>query len=119
MRAPFLNNEMISLRPSKSATGVRPVRPRVRCACHLNLIAIMVALFSASASAQEFRGSITGRVADPSTASVPAARITFVNTTTNASAVVTSDYDGNYGIPYVAAGVYDVTVEAAGFKKLL
>ena len=82
------------------------------------LIAILTALIAASAPAQEFRGSITGRVSDPSTASVPAAQITFVNRTTNTSAVVQSDYDGNYAILYVAAGVYDVTVEAAGFKKL-
>src|SRR2546423_6431749 len=116
MRGPFLINEVISLRPSKSGTGVPPVRPRARCACHLNLLAIVVVLISASASAQEFRGSITGRVLDSSTAAVPAARITLVNTATNASTVVLSDSDGNYGIPYVAAGGYDVTVEAAGFK---
>ncbi|HXI74034.1 MAG TPA: carboxypeptidase-like regulatory domain-containing protein, partial [Pyrinomonadaceae bacterium] len=82
------------------------------------LIATLVALIAALASAQEFRASITGRVSDPSTASVPSAQITFVNRTTNTSAVVQSDYDGNYAILYVAAGVYDVTVEAAGFKKL-
>jgi len=82
------------------------------------LLAIVVALISASASAQEFRASITGRVSDPSTASVPSARITFVNTATNTSAAVLTDYDGNYAILYVAAGVYDVTVEANGFKKL-
>src|SRR5438132_12695543 len=82
------------------------------------LLAIVVALIAASASAQEFRGSITGRVLDPSTAAVPSARITFVNAGTNASAAVFSDSDGNYAIPYVAAGVYDVTVEAAGFKQL-
>ncbi|PYS75042.1 MAG: hypothetical protein DMF73_02150 [Acidobacteria bacterium] len=114
----FLINEVILLRPSKSGTGVPPVRPRARCACHLNLLAIVVALIAASASAQEFRGSITGRVLDPSTAAVPSARITFLNAGTNASAAVFSDSDGNYAIPYVAAGVYDITVEAAGFKKL-
>ena len=83
-----------------------------------SLLAIVVALIAASASAQEFRGSITGRVLDPSTAAVPSARIIFVNAGTNASAAVFSDSDGNYAIPYVAAGVYDITVEAAGFKKL-
>src|SRR2546421_7802369 len=82
------------------------------------LIAIVAALIAASASAQGFRASITGRVSDPSTASVSSARITFVNTATNTSAAVLTDYDGNYAILYVAAGVYDVTVEAAGFKKL-
>src|SRR2546421_9693059 len=82
------------------------------------LIAIVAVLIAASASAQEFRASITGRVSDPSTASVPSAQITFLNRATNASAAVISDYDGNYAILYVAAGMYDVTVEAAGFKKL-
>src|SRR5256886_3091922 len=82
------------------------------------LIAIVAVLISSSASAQEFRASITGRVSDPSTASVPSAQITFLNRSTNASAAVLSDDDGNYAVLYVAAGVYDVTVEAAGFKKL-
>ncbi|HEX7722500.1 MAG TPA: carboxypeptidase-like regulatory domain-containing protein [Pyrinomonadaceae bacterium] len=81
-------------------------------------IATCLALSFVIASAQEFRALITGRVSDPSTASVPSAQITFVNTATNSSVAVSSDYDGNYAILYVAAGVYDVTVEAAGFKKL-
>src|SRR2546423_87672 len=81
-------------------------------------VAICLALISAAASAREFRGSVTGRVLDPSNASVPSARITFLNPATNAAAAVLSDSDGNYALAYLAAGVYDVTVEAAGFKKL-
>jgi hypothetical protein len=82
------------------------------------LIAICVAAFSGVATAQEFRGSISGRVIDQSTASVPSARVTFVSVATNAATVVVSDGDGNYALPYVTAGPYDVTVEATGFKKL-
>src|SRR2546430_738426 len=78
----------------------------------VQIVAICFAAFSGVANAQEFRGSISGRVIDQSTASVPSARVTFLSAATNASTVVVTDYDGNYALPYVTAGTYDVTVEA-------
>ena len=68
---------------------------------------------------QDFRGAVSGHVSDPSPASVPSARVSFLNTASNTPSVAVTDEDGNYAIPYVTAGNYDVTVEAAGFKKLL
>jgi len=68
---------------------------------------------------QDFRGAVSGHVSDPSPASVPSARVSFLNTASNTTSVAVTDEDGNYAIPYVTAGNYDVTVEAAGFKKLL
>lgn len=82
-------------------------------------IAILIASFAHPASAQDFRGSISGRVLDPSTAAITAARITLLNTASNATTTAVTDNDGNYAVTYLSAGVYDVTVEANGFKKLL
>lgn len=83
------------------------------------LIALLFASLASVASAQDFRGSVSGRVLDPSTAAIPAARITLLNTASNATTAAVTDNDGNYAVTYLTAGVYDVTVEANGFKKLL
>ncbi len=67
--------------------------------------------------AQEFRGSILGRVADASNAVVPNAAITVTNTATNTSVNAQTDADGSYLVPFLLPGPYRVTAEAAGFKK--
>lgn len=67
--------------------------------------------------AQEFRGTITGRVADPSGAVVPGALVTAVGPQQTYTAKTASD--GNFTIPFVQPGTYTVSVEAAGFKKAL
>ena len=53
---------------------------------------------------QDFRGAVSGHVNDPSAASVPSARVTFLNTASNTPTVAVTDSDGNYAIPYVTAG---------------
>ena len=72
---------------------------------------------SALVSAQEFRGSLTGRVVDPSGLGVPNAKIIVVKTDTNARAETVSGADGNYTMPALAPGPYQVTAEVAGFKR--
>lgn len=83
------------------------------------VITSCLVLLGAVVSAQEFRGLISGKVLDPAGAAVPSARVAFTSPATNIAIVVTTDENGNYAVSYVTPGVYDVTVEAAGFKKLL
>src|SRR5262245_23442683 len=71
------------------------------------------------AAAQEFRGSITGRVTDTTGAAVVGARVTVTNVGMNTSAAVKSEEGGNYSVFYLTPGQYSVTVEAQGFKKLV
>src|SRR2546425_771918 len=85
--------------------------------CLLTLIGL--GLIVASAYAQEFRGSITGRVTDPSGASVPGSQVTVTNSATNVSSSATTNEDGVYSVPYLAPGQYTVVAEMRGFKKLL
>src|SRR2546425_2613198 len=85
--------------------------------CLLTLIGL--GLIVASANAQEFRGSITGRVTDPSGAAVPGAQVTVTNTATNVAASVTTNDAGVSTALYLAPGRYTVAVEKQGFKKLL
>lgn len=67
--------------------------------------------------AQDFRGSISGRVTESSGAAVPNTIITIVNTATNASTTATAGESGEYKILYLTPGIYNVSIEAKGFKK--
>src|SRR3954452_24859115 len=68
--------------------------------------------------AQSDRGTITGTVTDPANAVVPNIAINAVNVQTAAQYQTVTTATGNYTIPSLPAGVYDLTVEAPGFKKL-
>ncbi|HKC85974.1 MAG TPA: carboxypeptidase-like regulatory domain-containing protein, partial [Blastocatellia bacterium] len=78
---------------------------------------LIVACGAAIGSAQEFRGSITGRVVDNSGAAVAHANVTVTNAATNTSSSTTTNGDGDYTALYLTPGSYSVTVEATGFKK--
>jgi hypothetical protein len=69
------------------------------------------------AFAQDFRGTITGRVMDASKASIPNATVTVKNTATNETFTATTDNEGNYKVPFLRPGDYTISVEASGFKK--
>jgi len=79
---------------------------------------LLMGLTVGSATAQEFRGSISGRVTDPSGASVPGSQVTVTNTATNVSNTVTTNEAGVYTVLYLAPGRYGVVAELSGFKKL-
>ena len=78
----------------------------------LLLLAIAVCL-----SAQEFRGTLTGRVTDPSGLGVPSAKLVVTKSDTNTRSETVSGPDGNYTLPFLAPGPYEVSAEVAGFKK--
>lgn len=75
----------------------------------------LFALFSAFA--QSDRGTITGTVADPGGALIPNAAVLVVNQGTGVKFETTTTATGNFTAPYLSAGLYDVTVEVAGFRK--
>src|SRR5215471_6037156 len=67
-------------------------------------------------SAQESRGQIIGRVSDPSGAVVAGAGVHALNLATNVSTSATTSETGDYTLPFLVAGEYQVTVEVQGFK---
>ena len=71
------------------------------------------------AVAQSDRGTITGTVTDPASAVVPGARLVLRNVDTGALAEAQTTMTGNFILPSLPVGSYDVTVEAPGFKKAL
>ena len=69
------------------------------------------------AAAQEFRGGVLGRITDSTGAVIVGAAIRVTNTETNVAASTVSNQDGNYQIPFLNPGNYNVAVDHPGFKK--
>jgi hypothetical protein len=81
---------------------------------------VAVYLFIAAMSfAQSDRGVITGTVTDPAGAVVPNATVTATNLETATVYKVATTTTGDYTIPSVAVGSYQVSVEAPGFEKFV
>src|SRR5437879_12816939 len=63
-------------------------------------------------------GLIAGRVADPSAAVVPNAKITVTNDATGIKTETRSNGDGDYRVLQLLPGKYTLAVESKGFKKM-
>ena len=74
------------------------------------------ALLPCSLFGQSTVGSITGTVHDSSGAVVPAAKVTIKNTATNVVADAVSNNSGEYTVPNLQPGIYDIRIEKAGFR---
>ena len=66
--------------------------------------------------AQSDRGIITGTVSDASGAVVPGAQVTVTHVATNTSRKTTTTTSGDFTVPSLPVGVYQVRVENQGFK---
>ena len=75
------------------------------------------ALLLASAFAQEFRGTINGRVSDATGSGIPGAKVTVKNIATNEQTVVATTAAGDYAAPFLIPAKYTVTAEVPGFKE--
>ena len=81
------------------------------------LAAVCAGAFTVSCShAQDLNGSITGTVKDPTGAIIPNARITAVNTGTAAETKGSVLSDGSFDLK-TPPGIYDVSIEADGFRS--
>ena len=75
-------------------------------------------LLSLNAPAQTpTTGRIAGTVKDQSGAVIVGAKLTIISKTTQDQRKVTTDREGNYSVPSLAPGMYDVGVTADGFPK--
>jgi hypothetical protein len=69
-----------------------------------------------TASAQDPRGTIRGRVVDSSSAVIPGAMVSAVNVTTGIRVSAPTNEDGMYSIPFLPPGIYTVQAELSGFN---
>src|SRR5258708_33203395 len=73
-------------------------------------------LLTVAVSAQTFRGTILGTVADASGAVVSGAQVTVRNANTGLERVTLTSADGSYSVPELPIGSYDVTIKQTGFQ---
>ncbi len=83
------------------------------------VVLCVLALAAGCLWSQETRGTILGRVVDPSGAVVVAAEVHATNVETGVVATARTNEAGNYSLPYLLAGMYTVQVEMKGFKKMV
>jgi hypothetical protein len=78
---------------------------------------VCLAVFLAAlALGQSERGTITGQVRDASGAVVPSAGVTVTNIATNIAIHATTNDAGEFTVPDLAPGTYNVRVEKQGFR---
>jgi hypothetical protein len=78
--------------------------------------ALLTALFMLHSLYAGIGGSISGTVFDPHELLVADATITAVNAATNIRLSMRTGPDGTYSFQDLAVGIYDIEVEAAGFR---
>ena len=77
---------------------------------------LFLILATSMVSAQETRSTLTGHVSDPTGAIIPHTPIVVMNMDTGVKTSVQSNGAGDYTVPFLAPGRYQVSATLAGFK---
>lgn len=89
----------------------------IRCLLYGLFAVVTIAMLPPTyLGAQADRGAIKGIAQDPSSASVPGAKITLKNEATGVSATAQSGPSGQFSFLNLAPGAYSLTAEASGFS---
>ena len=81
------------------------------------VFAISLLLLPQQSIAQQFRGTISGAVTDPTGAAIPGARITITEIHSGTTSKTVTNGKGRYTVPFLLPGHYSITVQKEGFKK--
>ncbi|MFZ3217612.1 MAG: carboxypeptidase regulatory-like domain-containing protein [Candidatus Acidiferrales bacterium] len=73
-------------------------------------------LLCASAAFAQDTGTFTGTVHDTSGGVVAQAQVSVVNSSIGIKKTTTSNVDGDWTVPYIPSGAYNITIAAKGFK---
>ncbi len=76
-------------------------------------------MLAATMYCQEVRATITGQIVDPTGAAVAGASVNVTNTATRTVVSAKSNETGNFATPFLPPGMYELTVEAPGFKRFV
>ena len=69
--------------------------------------------------AQEFRGTLSGTVTDPTGTSVAGAKVTVTETHTGTRNESLTNSGGQYTAPFLLPGDYDIAAQVQGFKEFI
>jgi hypothetical protein len=91
-----------------------------RLAMLLGVAVVMLSgmAFPGAARAQEFRGTISGAVTDPTGAVVPGATVEVREINTGTVSRTKSDSAGQYVVPFLLPGDYAIKITAPGFQTV-
>ncbi len=78
--------------------------------------ALLALLLATVPAAAQTYGEVTGTVTDPSGAVIAGTKVTITNTATSAVREVETNEAGNFNVPFLTPGVYDLRAELEGFK---
>ena len=81
-------------------------------------LSVFLILAPYSLWAQSISGTILGSVQDTTGAAVPGASVTIINSETALTRVATTNSTGEYDVPSLPPGTYNIAVEMKGFKKV-
>src|SRR5262245_498708 len=81
--------------------------------------ACLLIVFAGVMAAQSTLGTITGLVVDSAGAVIPNAVVVATNTATGTKAQTVSSATGNYVIPSLQVGTYEINVAVTGFKSFV
>ena len=87
-----------------------------RLAATSMLLAVIIALASPSARAQQTDASLSGIVQDATGAGIQGATVSIKNLETGTQREVETDSDGRYHAPSLAVGHYELTADKTGFR---
>jgi hypothetical protein len=85
---------------------------------HILTIAFLLAA-GIEASAQEFTGSVHGRIVDPGSAPLPGVAITVEGNAIQGPRTAESEANGSYRFIHLPPGEYRITYQKSGFKKVV
>jgi hypothetical protein len=81
-------------------------------------LAIVITALLAAAPLLAQNAELSGLITDPSGLAVPHARVVVQSADTGASRTVSSNQRGEYSVPALLPGPYNITIEATGFKTI-
>src|SRR5512141_2197350 len=85
----------------------------------MNTRLLTALILSSYAFAQTPTATVVGRVLDASEAAVPGAAVQIRNNATTETRRAQSGATGEFTVPNLAPGLYEVSVEAAGFRSIV
>ena len=82
------------------------------------VVVLFIAALPVAAPLLAQNAELSGFISDPAGLAVPGAKVVVQRADTGATRTVSSNQQGEYGVPALLPGPYNITIEANGFKTI-